>query len=186
MEMLNAICVNTNSFVQVDARDTFMSILMFAAMLREDEIVNLEKGDAWTEWYEGEEVLMIYIEKKKNAITREGQTVVVGKATRWPASCPLAWFKAHRAMRKRGNKNLSNSKNGNKLSAVTPNLRLKKQLVAIGVDPRPYGSHSLRKGMATAAVAAGVNMRLVMRHGAFFVYVVDSMREKLAVTRHVL
>ena len=41
---------------------------------------------------------------------------------------------------------------------------MKDRLEAIGVDPTEYGSHSMRRGGATAAVAQGICERLIRKH----------------------
>jgi hypothetical protein len=52
-------------------------------------------------------------------------------------------------------------------------------------------SHSCRIGGATAAAAAGVALRLIMRHGnwksyAVFLYIRDCMADRLSVSRSIL
>jgi hypothetical protein len=54
-----------------------------------------------------------------------------------------------------------------------------------------YGSHSLRKGGATAAAATRVRMHLLKRHGrwrsdAVFIYIVDPLVARLEVSRAIL
>ena len=44
---------------------------------------------------------------------------------------------------------------------------VKKQLKAIGLDPRQYGLDSLRSGGASSAAAAAIPDRLLMRHGGW-------------------
>jgi hypothetical protein len=77
------------------------------------------------------------------------------------------------------------------LAATTPNHILKAALVSINVDPRPYGSHSLRRGGVTTAVAAGVAMHVTVRHdnwksNAVFAYVTDTVQQRLLVSRAIL
>ena len=61
----------------------------------------------------------------------------------------------------------------------------------IGIDSSDYGSHSCRRGGATAAVAANVDIHLVKRHGnwksdAVYLYVVDSVKARLSVSGAIL
>ena len=51
------------------------------------------------------------------------------------------------------------------LAKTTPTAIIKKFLHTISIDPEPYGSHSLRRGGVTAAVAAGVDILVLARHG---------------------
>ena len=66
-------------------------ILMMAAFLRESEAANLDAGDVWLERIEDEEVLYVYVGKSKADKVRRGHSVIVGKATKHPGICPIAW-----------------------------------------------------------------------------------------------
>ena len=67
-------------------------------------------------------------------------------------------------------------------------------LKVLGVPDREldkYGSHSLRKGGATAAAAAKVRTHVIKRHGrwlsdAVYIYIVDPVGERLEVSKAVL
>ena len=57
---------------------------------------------------------------------------------------------------------------------------------SVGLDPALYGSHSLRRGGASAAANAGVVSHVIARHGdwksdAVFLYITDALANKLAV-----
>ena len=63
---------------------------------------------------------------------------------------------------------------------------MKKALKSIGVDTAPFGSHSCRRGGVTAAVAHGVEIRLIAKHwrsNAIFAYVTDSLDRRLTVSQ---
>ena len=67
-----------------------------------------------------------------------------------------------------------------------PNKIVKAALKRIGVDPERYGSHSARRGGATAAAAQGIAMHLLKRHGrwksdAVYAYISDSLISRLSV-----
>ena len=77
------------------------------------------------------------------------------------------------------------------LSDNTPCHIVKNRLTEIGIDSSDYGSHSCRRGGATAAVAANVDIHLVKRHGnwksdAVYLYVVDSVKARLSVSGDIL
>ena len=77
------------------------------------------------------------------------------------------------------------------LSPTTPNSILKKMLVRIGVDPGPYGSHSCRRGGATAAAFGKVSKRVLKRHGnwrsdAVDIYIGDDAVELLSCSEAIL
>ena len=85
----------------------------------------------------------------------------------------------------------SSTKARKPLAATTPNRILSKCLRRLGIDPSPYGSHSLRRGGVTAAVAAGVALHVIARQGnwrsnAIFAYVTDTVSQRLAVSRALL
>jgi len=63
---------------------------------------------------------------------------------------------------------------------------VKRWLKRIGVNPKEYGSHSLRRGGTTAA-AKNVPTHLLKRHGrwrsdAVFLYIEDDLAQQLSVT----
>ena len=67
---------------------------------------------------------------------------------------------------------VSHTKNGVKLRkeklSYTRALELvRKQLIAISLDPHQYGLHSLPSGGASLAVAMGIPDRLILRHGGW-------------------
>jgi integrase len=54
-----------------------------------------------------------------------------------------------------------------RLSSRAIGTQLKQALTSIGVDPADYGAHSLRAGMATAAVEAGASEIAIMQRGGW-------------------
>ena len=80
---------------------------------------------------------------------------------------------------------------GQRLAKATPNHILKKWMRKIKVDPKGYGSHSLRWGGTTAAAKARVRMHVIKRHGrwasdAVYLYIVDGLEEQVMVASAVL
>ena len=107
--------------------------------------------------------------------------------------CPVAWYRLHVSKRvdslflfhkvARGK--------GQKLAVTTPNHTVKRWLKKIDVNPTGFGSHSLRRGGATAAAKAKVQMHVLKRHGrwasdAVYLYIVDSLEEQLGVSAAIL
>jgi hypothetical protein len=64
---------------------------------------------------------------------------------------------------------------------------LKKLLKRIGVDPKQYGAHSCRKDGCTAAALAGIEVRVLKRHGnwkidAVYTYIHESIPGRSSVS----
>ena len=175
----------------LDVGNIFMVILMFAAMLRSDETVSLRPEDVWLNTYDGKEVLYVFIEKSKTDQARNGHTVVLGQA-KDGAMCPIFWFKMFKIWANVKASALFHKKDSVEgLSAPTAGHVLKNLLKLTNieeVDIKLLTSHSCRIGGATAAAAAGVNLRLIMRHGnwksfAVFLYIRDCMADRLSVSQ---
>ena len=178
-----------------DLRDYFMLLLMTVAMLRESEAVALGPRDVECLVIENEECLVVRVAKQTTKV-RRGNTIVVAMSTD-KSICPVYWFKLLESRRdSRATSwfhtiSRAGSKQPRALSKNTPYRIVKKWLKRINIDPTGYGSHSCRRGGVTAAVAANVEMLLVARHGnwtsdAVFLYVSDSHKRKLTVSRAIL
>lgn len=171
-------------------RNMFLLILMFLGFLRESEATALRRQDVWTLVQDGRSLLFIFIEKSKVDQIRHGHTVVMEASPSSPL-CPVRWFRLYASLYPRAGAPfvfLSVKKGHRRLASTTPARVILECLRAIGVDPAPYGSHSLRRGGVTAAVAAGVQMHVIARHGnwrsnAVFAYVSDTVLQRLAVSR---
>jgi hypothetical protein len=148
--------------------------------------------------------IWIFIETRKNDQYREGHRVPLAK---WPGNpaCPVSLV----------NRLLSKIKHfeplaGSKAQPTRPLFSfpisdhvygrtrleyarcldaLKKMLLAIGIDPSKYSTHSLRSGGASQAVAAGIPLQEVMRHGgwkssqAALGYIQPTIESRLDITR---
>ena len=172
-------------------RDMFMMIVMFMGFLRESELSKLKTSDVWVETLEGKEVLFIYIEQKKNDQGRFGHTVVLEGEPTSPI-CPVSWFRAHKKVRRSPTHIFHHVwKSAKSLAHDYPNTVLKRMVAAIGLRPEPYGSHSLRRGGASAAANAGITAHVIARHGdwhsdAVFVYITDALAQRLSVGRAIM
>jgi len=174
-------------------RDVFILLLMFLGFLRESEVVALQTDDVWIGRAPGQplEVVYMVIRKSKTDQTGENATILLSAC---PGSdlCPVKWLRHHRRLQPSQGKHLFCAvKGANALSRRTPHQLVRKWLQRIGVNPTGYGSHSMRRGGATAAVRAKVQMHVVKRHGrwasdAVYLYVVDSDEGKLSLTQAIL
>ena len=78
-----------------------------------------------------------------------------------------------------------------RLAKTTPSHVVKAWLVRIGVDPRKYGSHSLRRGGTTGAMRNKVRTHAIKRHrrwasDAVYMDMVNDMEARLQVSGAVL
>jgi hypothetical protein len=111
-------------------------------------IVRDTKKNSWTDTRDNFMIVLLMA-----AMLRESELVaiVVGPAED-KSICPVALFKHWKKVRWQDNPFLFHAKSADrKLSNQTPNGRLKARLARISVDPKRFGSHSGRRGMATAA-----------------------------------
>lgn len=173
-------------------RDFFMILVMMVCMLRESEVVMLKPSDVWVQLVEGARCLFVLVETSKTDQCRNGHTIVVAEATHRPI-CPIHCFYALSRFRSPAMPFLFHREDlsPSPLSKATPNHILKSLLASIGVDPKPYGSHSARRGGVSAAIRNNIDLRLVARHGnwksdAVFLYISDSLQSKLSVSRAIL
>ena len=184
----------TPSFVHV--RDFFMILLMTVCMLRESEAVALLADDVTLEFMGGAWCLVVLVQMSKTDQERAGHTILVSPSP-LRLNCPLFWFSVYDHMRVKGSGFFFHQAKGARrnvmegLSVNTPCHIVKNRLTEIGIDSSDYGSHSCRRGGATAAVAANVDIHLVKRHGnwksdAVYLYVVDSVKARLSVSDAVL
>lgn len=178
---------------EVSIRDVFLFILMFLGFLREEEATDLKTTDVWVGELAGvkEEVLFVCVAKSKTDPGRNGATMVLVAC---PGShiCPVRWYRLY-CLVQRSKTHVFHCADpmAGKLAKATPNHLLKKALKAIGIDPKPYGSHSLRRGGATAAASRLVRMHILKRHGrwasdAVYLYIQESGEDRVAVSRAIL
>jgi hypothetical protein len=178
---------------ETSIRDMCMFVFMFLGFLREDEITSLEFADVWVGALEGvkEEVLFIRVRTSKTDPGRNGAIIVLAACPESPL-CPVKWFRLYCKVRRSNTHVFHRSDLATmKLAKSTPNSLLKKWLIAIGVDPKPYGSHSLRRGGASAAAALNVRLHILKRHGrwvsdAVFLYIQDPSESRVAVSKAIL
>lgn len=178
----------------LEVRDIFILILMFVGFLRESEAVGLDGADVWLQKDPDTSMRTLYVVVRKSKTDQfsENATIVIGECPQSPL-CPVRWYLKHDGLRM-SNVPLFHQMGktaGQRLAKATPNHILKKWLKRIKVDPKAYGSHSLRRGGATAAAKAKVRMHVIKRHGrwasdAVYLYIVDGLEEQMMVSSAVL
>ena len=77
------------------------------------------------------------------------------------------------------------------MATSSPNFIMKRWLTKIGIDPVGYGSHSGRKGGASAAASRHIEKRVLQRHvnwrsDAVNLYIEDDVEELLTCSKAIL
>ena len=142
--------MDTEHFAQL--RDGVILTLMTLGCLRQGNTTDLLRGDVWIDKTEEcDEAIFIFLDKSKNDPERVGHTVVIapGKGTKLePLEQVKMYLRRMEAHPEATHFFHSSRTPYPRLSKKTPNHLIKKWLTKIGVDPKPYGSHSCRKGGA--------------------------------------
>ena len=178
-----------NNFI--DQRDVFMLKLMFLGLLRESEVVALKFTDVVLHQQDkGTYYLSVFVETSKTDQGSFGEIVVIEQAED-PLICIVRAYCSYVQLRSAGATYLIHQALGstqNKMASRTANDRIHVWLQRIGVNSSPYGSHSCRRGGATAAANAGVVERLLQKHGRWAstcvrMYIADDLLQRLKVSR---
>ena len=103
----------------------------------------------------------------------------------------MGWYARYCRLRPQDAATLFVSAAGEALSAKTPAGRLNTWMRRIGVGSTGFASHSCRRGGITAAAAAGIERRLLMRHGnwhsaAVDLYITDTLNARLSISAAML
>ncbi len=144
----------------LDVRDRALLLVTYAGALRRSEVVALDVEDV-TLTGEG---LLVHLRRSKTDQEGKGHLVGVPYGSD-PATCPVRAYLRHldvngittgpvfRVM-----------ETGERLSGRSAATRVQRLAGLIGKDVRTIGAHSLRAGLITSAVTAGVREHDVMRH----------------------
>jgi site-specific recombinase XerD len=154
-----AIAMTADSSSLRALRNRAVVLLGFASAMRRSEIVGLDVSDI--EWRETG--IVITIRESKTDKFKEGQQIGVVKGS---VACPVAalraWLDAaqisdgplfRRVLNKRAQR-----VTGRRLAPRNVAAIVKAGVAGLGLDPRQYGGHSLRRGFVSAAVRAGKNV----------------------------
>jgi integrase len=158
----------------IGTRDCALILLGWSAALRRSELVALDLDDL----EDVGEGVVINIRKSKTDQTGEGARIGVPFA-REKKLCPVLalrkWLRMSRISSGPIFRNLGRGQKGrsgylfggfvlkNRLSDKMVSLIVKKLMGRAGYDGAQYSGHSLRSGFATAAAAAGISDRDIMR-----------------------
>ena len=187
-----AIIMNPMSFI--DVRDTFLFNLMFTGMLRGSEAIAPRYKDVVLHTGPtGLLFLFVFVEMSKTDQARVGDTVVIEESPMDRQTCVVDWYCKYVALRNPSAEYLFHQACGrvsSKMSVRTASDRMNVWCTKLGLNPKLYGSHSCRRGGATAAARAGVAERLIQRHGRWKslcvrLYIVDDLFQRLLVSQAV-
>lgn len=173
--------------------------ISYAGFLRFSDLVRIKRSHL--EFHETH--MRIFLEKAKNDVYREGKWVTIAKTGEKTCPCSiLIRFLTAAGMLKISNKFLFRGctfykssdtyrlRAGNVALSYTSVREMVKDVVEeIGLDPKKFGTHSLRSGGATRAAEKGIPDRLFKSHGRWRSdkakngYVKESLRNKLKVTK---
>ena len=202
---VSAITKIVNKFVTLDSdlmdlRIACICILGFTAFLRFDELSQIKFCDVLF----GKSYVKIFLEQSKTDVYRAGEWVYISKLQ--SNNCPVNIIKKY--LRKAGfvgyseeyifrgiTRNKDKSKRKLKLankpiSYTTVRTLILKAFNEVGEDITSLGTHSLRKGGATAAARSAVEDRLFKRHGRWKSerskdkYVTEDLKQKLYVSKN--
>lgn len=134
------------------ARNRAMVAVGFAAALRVSELLALELADIQFV----SQGLIVQVRRGKTDQDGRGRSVGVFFA-KSAYCCPVRTLRAWLRWRGRGSGPLFPMTRRGFLSLI------KKLCAGIGLDPKLYGTHSLRAGFVTAAATAGVDAALIMQ-----------------------
>jgi integrase len=179
-----------------DVRDTCVLLISFYGFLRFDELAHLKvKNVVFHSTH-----MELFIEKAKNDQLREGNSVCVARLG--GKHCPVGLAEEYFVLARLGSDTESfifrricitggckvlTSRN---VPITYSSVRsiVKNKCEQMGLDPKKYGTHSMRAGGSSAAANAGVGDRAFQRHGRWRSvaakngYIKDNLQAKLAVT----
>lgn len=156
----------------VDARDLALILIGYAAALRRSDLARLDLADLTVD----DNGLSVRVRRSKT--DQEGDGTIVGIAADDDGLCPAAeaWviWRAHlaRVGVTRGAAWRPIHRSRQDVATIRParltgrsiNEIIVRRAAQVGLEG-DYGSHSLRRGLATEAIANGVPEHAVMRHG---------------------
>ena len=192
-------------FANLDAdlmslRVAAICIVGFSAFLRYDELSKIKYCDVLF----GKKYMKIFIEQSKTDVYRQGEWVYVAKLQ--SQNCPVKIMKRYlksakfdkyteefifRGITRNKNKFKRSLKKSNKpISYTTVRSIVLNAFKSVGADSLQLGTHSLRKGGATAAAKHAIEDRLFKKHGRWRSerskdkYVTEDLKQKLIVSNN--
>ena len=184
-----------------DLRVVSMCLLAFAAFLWYDDIAHICRSDLLFK----KEHLAIFLVSSKTDVYKEGHWIVVARLN--SLNCPVRMldryllasgipedssdyvFRALSASKKSRFGQILRSQNIPISYTLTRQIMLQ-AFAKIGLSSKDFGTHSLRKGGATAANLNKIPDRLIKKHGRWVsekskdLYISEDLQQKLQVSRN--
>lgn len=137
-------------------RDRALLLIGWGGGFRSSELTGLAMADV----EEAREGIILHLRRSKTDQTGEGRKVGIplGRTRHCPVAALTAWLNAIQGTDGRIFRPVDRHGNlrGDSLRADAVSTILRDRLVGAGIDPNGYSGHSLRAGLATSAIKAGV------------------------------
>ena len=183
-----------------DLRILSICVLAYSGFLRFDEFSNLLHSDLFF----AEGYMTVFIERSKTDTSRVGKRVFISNTK--SQCCPVKIVKRYiqaagfakdsqlylfRALTYHKKRNIYTLRKQNKgLTYTSTREVVLNAFGSVGLDVKQFGTHSMRKGGATAAASNHVCDRLIKKHGRWQsenskdLYISEDLAQKLAVSRN--
>lgn len=159
---INLIADACDSETAIGIRNRSILLLAFYAAFRRSSVTELDLDSV--ELSPEQDAVRLYVAHSKTDQRGEGRNVYVSAQE---DHCPVAALTAWLDLRGTGSgplyRNLHHldARHSGRLNPAVVNRIVKWGVAEIGLDPAPYGAHSLRSGFATQAAQDGVDPRLI-------------------------
>lgn len=153
-------------------RDWALTLIMYKGLLRQSEVVDITYEDVQMKLSRGRFDIKIRKDKTSNNKLKKGQpqgkTVTILKDDNKEV-CPIYWLEKYLAKRTATSSPylFQHTNSSKRLSNSTPNFIVKRLVELVGLDPKAYGSHSLRRGGTTHAAEKGVALEDIRKQGGW-------------------
>jgi integrase len=162
-QLLARLCAGCDSGTNTGVRDRALLVLGFATSMRRSELSALDLADVTFE----SKGVAVLVRRSKTDQNGRGRVIAVWPGSK-PATDPVELLRSWVGRRGSWAGPLFPRIDGfhqihhDRIGGEAVNKVLKRNLRRIGVDPKPYGMHSLRAGAVTAAAELGRSDQEIM------------------------